>query len=695
MMVAALYDLLFLIPLCVAASVFGRSFSQGTSPLLWTCTAVFAVLYYILIKHSDMRKRMIIAGVSVTFVIATILFRPAGERLMFVKANTWVLAAVGVAVLCIIIEILAQRYRYVHIILAAAFIIMMPVMLITENHADRACVIAMWAYAAMSAADTIERHSHKEGDSDPKKHLVFISPFIIALFLIVSFVKPPEERYDWGFVKKISKAVVSEAAIIADKLSGSSWDSDSPVIGFSDRGKIGGNLKGFGYDVIDIRASKAAGSVIYLAGKEYEGFDGRQWNSSRDIYDEDGVVDTIATLAGIIAASGEDPIADAAKDVSLTVEFINLPSGQVFTPAKSFGLDASAGKRYYVSYYVLNARSAVVDELTEDEYEITKEDWDEAIKLCGADEKKYPFERYEEYRKKQYEMYAGKTVISQRLAGYMDEVLEGCDTDRDRLSRIAAMLRECTYTDTPGTLPESIDAPAGFLDHLIFEKQEGYCTYFATAFVLLARSQGIPARYVQGYRVNTDGSLHCIARSTDAHAWPMAYIDGLGWTVFEPTPGMQGSEAYGWQTDREREAAQSTVALPDKSTEEESTLPEKKMPIDKTGWKRIALSIIAGLLVSAILIVADNLLKKRRYARLDENGKALWLCRKNMQYLKKRGLGKHDGETLFEYKNRLAESIDAELLDFTGIYETLLYSGKTITKEERIRLEYDCKALYH
>jgi hypothetical protein len=175
----------------------------------------------------------------------------------------------------------------------------------------------------------------------------------------------------------------------------------------------------------------------------------------------------------------------------------------------------------------------------------------------------------------------------------------------------------------------------------------------------------------------------------------MAYIDGLGWTVFEPTPGMQGSEAYGWQTDREREAAQSTVALPDKSTEEESTLPEKKMPIDKTGWKRIALSIIAGLLVSAILIVADNLLKKRRYARLDENGKALWLCRKNMQYLKKRGLGKHDGETLFEYKNRLAESIDAELLDFTGIYETLLYSGKTITKEERIRLEYDCKALYH
>ena len=262
MMVAALYDLLFLIPLCIAASVFGRSFSQGTSPLLWTCTAVFAVLYYVLIKHSDMRKRMIIAGVSVTFVIATILFRPAGERLMFVKANTWVLAAVGVAALCIIIEILAQRYRYIHIILAAAFIIMMPVMLITENHADRACVIAMWAYAAMSAADTIERHSHKEGDSDPKKHLVFISPFIIALFLIVSFVKPPEERYDWGFVKKISKAVVSEAAIIADKLSGSSWDSDSPVIGFSDRGKIGGNLKGFGYDVIDIHASKAAGAVI-------------------------------------------------------------------------------------------------------------------------------------------------------------------------------------------------------------------------------------------------------------------------------------------------------------------------------------------------------------------------------------------------------------------------------------------------
>ncbi|WP_083760778.1 transglutaminase-like domain-containing protein [Alkaliphilus metalliredigens] len=40
-----------------------------------------------------------------------------------------------------------------------------------------------------------------------------------------------------------------------------------------------------------------------------------------------------------------------------------------------------------------------------------------------------------------------------------------------------------------------------FVDHFLFETQTGYCTYYATAMTVMLRTQGIPARYIEGYRM--------------------------------------------------------------------------------------------------------------------------------------------------------------------------------------------------
>ena len=53
------------------------------------------------------------------------------------------------------------------------------------------------------------------------------------------------------------------------------------------------------------------------------------------------------------------------------------------------------------------------------------------------------------------------------------------------------------YTLSPGTTPEGRD----FVDYFLFENQKGYCVHFASAAVALLRSQGIPARYAEGYAV--------------------------------------------------------------------------------------------------------------------------------------------------------------------------------------------------
>lgn len=72
------------------------------------------------------------------------------------------------------------------------------------------------------------------------------------------------------------------------------------------------------------------------------------------------------------------------------------------------------------------------------------------------------------------------------------------------------------------------------------ETRQGYCVQFATAMVMMARYQGIPARMAVGFlpgELQTDGSYTVVA--SDAHTWPELWIDGMGWTRFEPTPGIR------------------------------------------------------------------------------------------------------------------------------------------------------------
>ena len=91
-----------------------------------------------------------------------------------------------------------------------------------------------------------------------------------------------------------------------------------------------------------------------------------------------------------------------------------------------------------------------------------------------------------------------------------------------------------------------------FVDHFLFEQQRGYCVHFATAMVVMLRSQDIPARYVKGYqsgeaieqRLSDAGLLETLYKvsESDAHAWVEVYFPEVGWVPFDPTPAASESE---------------------------------------------------------------------------------------------------------------------------------------------------------
>lgn len=76
-----------------------------------------------------------------------------------------------------------------------------------------------------------------------------------------------------------------------------------------------------------------------------------------------------------------------------------------------------------------------------------------------------------------------------------------------------------------------------FVENFLFEQRTGYCVHFSTAFVVMARSVGLPARWVKGYSYGTLDDGKYLVRNGHAHAWAEVWFDGYGWVPFEPTPG--------------------------------------------------------------------------------------------------------------------------------------------------------------
>lgn len=112
----------------------------------------------------------------------------------------------------------------------------------------------------------------------------------------------------------------------------------------------------------------------------------------------------------------------------------------------------------------------------------------------------------------------------------------------------------CKYSLTPGKVPDNED----FVEYFLKDTKEGYCTYFATAAVMMLRSAGIPARYVEGYAFNqlnmddisvgredyvsADGTASMTTytysiKDNNAHAWVEYYVDDVGWIDIDVTPG--------------------------------------------------------------------------------------------------------------------------------------------------------------
>ncbi len=105
-------------------------------------------------------------------------------------------------------------------------------------------------------------------------------------------------------------------------------------------------------------------------------------------------------------------------------------------------------------------------------------------------------------------------------------------TAYDQARAIEAFLRQYPYSLDLNPPPPEVD----IVEYFLFDLQTGFCDYYASAMVVMARAVGLPARLGVGFLQRpADSAGEQTIRQIDAHSWAEIYFPGYGWVEFEPT----------------------------------------------------------------------------------------------------------------------------------------------------------------
>ncbi|MHB0878302.1 MAG: transglutaminase TgpA family protein [Anaerolineae bacterium] len=260
----------------------------------------------------------------------------------------------------------------------------------------------------------------------------------------------------------------------------------------------------------------------HLQGMVYDLYDGRQWWSSA------------STIS--LVDPDEYPTAEAYTDreyieqtitvLAQTRSLVSVPSPRWFDlPVKSEHVvypveDASQG----LDIYATTARQTLAPGETYRTLSAVSRASKAALREAG--------DTYPAWMPSVY--LALPSSLPTRVGELARAITEDAETPYDKAEALEAYLRELSYSAQIAAPPVGRDS----VDYFLFDSREGYCNYFASSMVVLARSLGIPARVAAGYAGGeydaTTGSYTVLGSS--AHAWPQLYFPGYGWVDFEPTP---------------------------------------------------------------------------------------------------------------------------------------------------------------
>lgn len=125
-------------------------------------------------------------------------------------------------------------------------------------------------------------------------------------------------------------------------------------------------------------------------------------------------------------------------------------------------------------------------------------------------------------------------TVTDRTRALAEEITADHTSAFNKAQAIEQYLRENLRYDLNVPAPPD---DQDFVDFALFDLEAGYCDYYATSFVVLARSVGLPSRIAMGYAqgdFDEDAEAFRV-RAHNGHSWPEVFFPNYGWIQFEPT----------------------------------------------------------------------------------------------------------------------------------------------------------------
>ncbi|MCL1823088.1 MAG: hypothetical protein FWG44_02695 [Oscillospiraceae bacterium] len=571
-----------------------------------------------------------------------------------------------------------------------------------------------------------------------KIFLTYLLPFMLIAGIITAVLPSSSRPFQWTTAKSIFYGIGDFASRIGENFiaffSGSDYEFEVNMTGYNESGNIGGGIRQSEKSALELTHYTNSSENIYLTGSVMDTYDGHGWTRVHNFNDSAlpeyrlDSLELLLTLHNIGFFSMSEEEKDeifAMREIGL--EYLDIRTKSLFYPriplefkmasSNSHHTDISGlsmffdritgkGTTYRVTYLDLNYAGDAFLSLFESNSPaghnpVKREDLQKLFK------ENFPFVGHweipanytillESRKRKIYEQYTDlPETVPDRVYDLAYEITAGYNNDYMKMKAIEYyLLQNYAYSQKPALVSDI--KKRDFTDVFLFETDEGYCTYFATAAAVLGRAAGIPTRYVQGFLAsdkdeNESGfSKTLTVQENNAHAWVEAYIDGVGWIPFEPSPAYTGARYASWYSRGVTRPSAVPVnpvyntpnrpASPVENTEEE---------LDEQNSRRRSFYLIAFITGAVIIIITVSAVfagfyfsvrrSRKEYEKLSPSAKLLADYQAILMLFSLDGLKPLAGETAGQFSARLS---DNEYAKITASFEKARYGNVVISNNE-------------
>jgi len=213
-------------------------------------------------------------------------------------------------------------------------------------------------------------------------------------------------------------------------------------------------------EIMTVQGQKSLVTNVYLTGKVFDTFDGRQWQQLSESVKKERYLDTLETLYAAERYDGRY-LTDYLARTELTVTYRHFRSGYVFAPLKAWGLSEDNrslvfsekegsllveekrgyGSEYTVIFYQMNRNQEAFNDFLKASMEPDIELLEKLLgNLKGQTGEAFTIDDLQNHRQLVYDNYLSEVVLTERTKEYLDDITRELDSNVEKLYAIESAL---------------------------------------------------------------------------------------------------------------------------------------------------------------------------------------------------------------------------------------------------------------